>query len=401
MSAGLLTHQRQPLEFRRRMWVERFPVSILLGVQLTTMIVVPAMMNQTKPLGTILGICALAVAIALYIELMMMPLAPVNKGFRGVSPKAANIILGVGVVSVIGATLGGRGGYAVQVGLAHESPFTAAFTPFEVWLLFGLVFQFWLFREGMVSRRRAVLIAVSVCALQLWVGLERAILGQSAAYVLTVLVLAVFVRLIRLRVIVGVLLLVPLLWPPIYDLRDTLRREFTGESSVSANAALDRLQLDKQMAAIDRLVPRPDGLEPPTISTLIRTGLLPSFIDPNRPPIDTGSRLSVALGGSPTNSQSATLFGNAYIFDGWVGVALLSASLALAMGFAMRRKSPWALAFVALIYLYGLSFNAGYPNFAPQILQASVGMLLAYLLVEVLSRDSLKKRRYTFCNHPS
>lgn len=374
------------------MWVERFPITMLLGAQLVAMIAIPAVVNRTEPVGTILGICAAAIGVALYFEMMMLPILPVDKPVQPITTRAANVVLGVGAVAVVGSTLAGTS-YAVQLGLAEVLAINAIFTPFTIWLLFGLVLHLWLFREGLATRRRTIIIAVGVAALQMWSGLERAILGQSAAFVVTVLVLAVLVRLIRLRVIVVVLLLIPLLWPPIYDLRETIRSNITGQMSAPReNAALDRLQLDKQMAAVDRLVPAPKGLEPPSLLTLVRTGLLPSFIDSDRPPIDTGSRLSMALGGSPTNSQSATMFGNVYIFGGWAGVVVMSAVLALAMGAMMRRRSSWALCFAAVIYLYGVSFNANYPNVVPQMLQASVSMLLTYALVRALSREPKSKR---------
>lgn len=377
------------------MWVERFPITILLGTQLVAMIAVPAVLNKTEPVGTILGICALVIGIAFYIELISLPVKPVDKPVKPITLRAANIVLVVGAISVVGSTLGGGASYAVQVGIEQESPLTAIFTPFTIWLLFGLMLRFWLFREGHATRKATLLIAAAVCALQLWSGLEKAILGQSVAFIVTALVMAVLVRLIRLRVFVVVLVLIPLLWPPIYDLRESIRSSISGAPAFvpRENAALERLQLDKQMGAIDRLVPAPDGLTPPSALTLIRTGILPSFIDRDRPPIDTGSRLSIALGGSATNSQSATLFGNVFIFDGWVGVAVLAAVLTLAMGMVLRRRSPWALAMAASIYLYGVSFNANYPNLIPQLLQAAISLLLAFIVVRIFSTERATPQR--------
>lgn len=372
------------------MWVERFPVTFLLGVQLLAMVVIPTLSNNTEPVGTIVGICALAIGAALSLELLMLPLKPVVKPFKPISLKAARAIFWVGVVAEAGSTLAGRGSYAVQLGLAKESALAAALTPFAIWLLFGAVLILWLFSAGHVSRKEAVLTVTGASLLQLWVGLERAILGQSAAFVLTLMVVAVFVKLIRMRVVAVTLLLIPLLWPPIYELRDTIRREVTGYSTqASVNAPLERLQLDKQMALIARLSPKPDGLEQTSWLTLVRTGILPGFIDRDRPALDSGTQMSVALGGSPTNAVSATAFGNVYIFGGWFGVAGLAATLALGMGAALRRNSPWALLFVALIYWNGISFNANYPNMVAQILQASTSMLFAYLVVRFVSRPSL------------
>lgn len=376
------------------MWVERFPVSILLGAQLAGMVALPAVLNGTQPLGLILGICGLAVIVAAYCELLMLPLRPVVKPFKPVSLKAARFILAVGAVAELGSTLGGRGTYAVQLGSDIEGSFVTLLSPFAVWLLFGAVLYLWLYREGLITRRKALAVVAAVSVIETWVGFERAIFGQAASFVLTLLVMSVFVRLIRLRVIVVVLLLIPIFWPPIYGIRDAIRLETVGHgTSVSANDALGRLQLDKLMANVGALGVRPAGLNPPSALTLIRTGILPRFIDRDRPPLDTGTRMSVALGGSATNSQTATMFGNAYVLEGWFGVVAVAVALAITMGAALRRKSPWALIFTALIYWYGISFNASYPNALTQILQASTSLLFVYLGVRFFSRDASRSAR--------
>lgn len=368
-------------------------MTILLGVQCLALIVIPAIIKVTEPLGLIVAICVVAVAVAFYVELMMQPLAMPHARGAAVSVRGSATVLVIGMIAVIVSTLGGQGSYAVQLGLAAESPLVGLSAPFTVWALFGTALYLWLFRHGRVTRTAATWVVVVASALFLWEGLTRAILGQSAALILTVLVMSVFAKLFRLRVIIVILLLIPVLWPPIYDLRDSVRRAISGgPASVSANAPLERLQLDTQMANIASLVPRPTGLEALDLLTLIRIGVIPGFLDPARPSVDTGSRMSVALGGAPTNSQSATMLGNVFIFEGWVGIGLLAAVLALTMGFLLRRDNPWALATVGLVYWHAMSFNSAYPDVVPRILQGLVSMGVAYVLVRVLSRERQRQR---------
>jgi hypothetical protein len=131
------------------------------------------------------------------------------------------------------------------------------------------------------------------------------------------------------------------------------------------------------------LTPPPPGLRPPSLITLVRTGLLPSVIDTDRPPLDTGSRFSVALGGAARNATSATMMGNLFIFTSWVGLAVGGGAFALMLVTALRRTSPWALMFAGLVYLKGISFAASYPDLIPGVLQGVESMAVAYVLVRL------------------
>lgn len=369
-----------------RMRVERFPVTILLGIQLAAMVVIPAALKGTQPFGLILAICAVTIAVALFIELMVQPLKMPEATAKPITARAAFTVFAVGVAATVISTLGGRGSYAVQIGVASESPIVSIAAPFTLWVLFGVSLVLWLFRQGQVTRATALWVCAIAAVVFLWEGLMRAILGQSAALILTVVILALFAKLIRLRTLVIVLAAIPILWPPIYDFRDSLRRaSVSGPGAVSADAPLERLQLDTQMALIARFVPRPAGLEVLDIPTLFRIGLIPGFLDPDRPPLDTGSQMSIALGGAPTSSQSATMLGNVYIFEGWIGIVVFAVVLTLVMGFLTRRDNPWALAGIGLVYSYGISFNASYPDVIPRMLQALISLAVAYVLVRILS----------------
>ena len=373
----------------KRSPIRTFPVTLVMGAQLLAMVVIPAVTKGTEPLGLILAICAVAIASAFYIEILCAPLVVEPKAPRPIAIRAAWVVLIVGLVSSVGAALGGRGSYAVQLGLAKESVLVPLFTPFNIWSLFGAALFVWLFRQGRIPRRTAYVAVSLALIVQVYVGLERAILGQAAAFGATLLVLAILSGLIRLRFLLVLVMLIPLVWPTVYEYRDSVRRQIGGSlSAVSADDPTERLQLDEQMSLLEELAPHRQDLEGPSALTIIRTGLLPRLIDPNRPPLDTASQLSVATGSAESNSRSATFLGNVFLFTGMWGVMFTGAGLAVMMGMALRRSySPWALMFVGLVYLTGISFNAAYPKGVVALLQAIESMLVAYLLTRYLSRN--------------
>jgi hypothetical protein len=83
----------------------------------------------------------------------------------------------------------------------------------------------------------------------------------------------------------------------------------------------------------------------------------------------------------PTNSRSATFFGNVYLFTGWWGVACAAAAITLAFGVALRRESLWGWLLAGLIDLTLMSFSATYPNGIAALLQGAVSMGALYLLL--------------------
>lgn len=370
---------------QRSRLLTRFPVATVLAVQYGAMVLFPALVKETQPLSLIVFICTTALITAFVIEALLSPLGdrrprPSNAGLR-----SARSVLLIGWLALVGTGLTGAGSYAVQIGTATRSPIASLLTPFSAWPVFGLALYFWLYRQLKVERREVLVMSLVTCSLYVALGLYRAILGQAFAAIAAILFTAAVYKLVTLRVLVGILLVVSLAWAPVYQFRDELRARVSGPGAVvSAGDPLQRLQLDEQMSILGSLLPRPPGLDSPTAQTLIRTGLLPSVVDPDRPPIDTGSRISVALGGRANNAQSATMLGNVYLFGSAPALVLVTISLALAMAFAVRSASPWALMFAALVYLYALSFNATYPDFIPKILQALVSMSVAYGLVHVI-----------------
>lgn len=373
--------------------LQRFPVSIILTLQLAVTVAVPALIKETEPIETILGICAVAVAAAFCIELISSPLRVRHTSPKIASLAAARWLLIVGLVAIAVTTIGGQGSYAVQLGLAELSPLVSIFTPFDIWATFGAVLYMWFYRENLISKRRAWTAVGAVITAHAAAGLYRGIVGQAAAAIIALLIIALLMCLVRLRVLAVLIAALVLIWPTIYDFRDSLRHEVSGASVVSSDDAVGRLQLDEQMSLVGYFGPGSDQVAVPSASTVIRTGVLPSVIDSDRPPLNTGAMMSVATGGSPMNSRSATFFGNVYIFEGLVAVGVVAAAIAVIMGMAMRRsRSPWAFMVAGIIYQYLMSFNASYPNGIAALLQGCGALIVAYIFVHFLRVKQAKPR---------
>ena len=105
------------------------------------------------------------------------------------------------------------------------------------------------------------------------------------------------------------------------------------------------------------------------------------MFDQDRGTLHTGENLSVALGGSPINSDSATTFGDAYLVDGWAGIVIYSGLAALVTGIVIRRQGPWAYALLAMITQNCLLVESGYPDMLAGLLQACVSLIVAILMV--------------------
>jgi hypothetical protein len=350
---------------RHRLLTEKFPVTILFGLQYGALVVVPAIIHDTQPLGLIITICLAGVSTAFVVEAVRSPLGPSNSKPIPVSPNAAMWILRIGWLAAI-------------------------FTPLTYWVLIGTALTLAQAAQGLVSRTRAWWVIGFGFALELALSLRAAILNDVVIYSITVMFLAIVLGFIRWRWVIIALFTIPLVVPTLYNLKSQ-------ERSSLRNAAVpgqdlnysQRLRLDREMAQVDDFptVPAHD-INPPSLPTLLLFGLVPRLLDQGRETLHTGENLSAAVGGSPTSSDTATSFGNAYIVQGWTGVFLYSALCALVTGMVIRRRGPWGLALLGLITSSCLLIEGAYPDMLAGLLQACVSWAAALLVVRLFHRKT-------------
>jgi hypothetical protein len=140
------------------------------------------------------------------------------------------------------------------------------------------------------------------------------------------------------------------------------------------------------MAQVGDFVQIPTNFGYPSVGTLFRFGLVPRVFDRGRGNLITGENFSVAVGGTSTNSDTATTLGEAYIEHKWPGVIFFGASAALLVGVFTRRRGPWALALLAVIFESGLIIESTFPDLLARILQATVSMVLAVVFSAIVMR---------------
>lgn len=382
---------------RRRLVTEKFPVTILLGVQYGPLVLLPAIIHDTSPLSLLITICALGIGTAFAVEAFRAPLGPRKAKSIPVTPKAAMWIVGIGWFAAIGGSITKGIAYIDQTTSAQPSHLAAFFTPLTYWLIIGTVLVMAQAAEGAVSRKRAWLVIFFGLIVELALSLRAEILGDAVSYFLVVTFMAIMLRLIRWRWVIIALFTLPIILPVLYNLK-------THERSVSSQIADPgqqlnyerRLRLDLEMAQVKDFPTIPaTNIDAPNLATLLQFGLIPRVFDQDRGTLHTGENLSVALGGSPINSDSATTFGDAYLVDGWAGIVIYSGLAALVTGIVIRRQGPWAYALLAMITQNCLLVESGYPDMLAGLLQACVSLIVAILMVQAFSHRIIRPNLLT------
>lgn len=373
---------------RRQLVTEKFPITILFGSQYGALVVFPAITHDTKPLSLIVTICAVGIGTAFFVEVLRFPLGRRNVRPIAVSPNAAMWIVSVGWVAAIGSAITGGVAYVNQTTSARPSHLAAIFTPLISWLIIGTVLVMAQAAQGIVSRKRAWWVILLGFCLELILSLRAAILSEAVVYFFIVTFLAVVLGFVRWRWVIVALFTIPIVLPVLYNLK-TQERTHLSPDAVQGQYLnySQRLRLDLEMAKVQDFLAIPaSNIDPPSLPTLLLFGLVPRVFDQSRGTLHTAENLSIAVGESPTTSDTATSFGNAYIVDGWKGVLLYSGLAALVTGMVIRRRGPWAFALLAIIAQSCLLVETFYPDMLAGLLQGCISWAAALVVVELVSR---------------
>lgn len=305
--------------------------------------------------------------------------------FRGApSPRFAIGVLATGTAATgIGGVLGSNS-YSVQIGATQASPLVGLVEPFTWLLYFGAAGVLVHARRGVISRRRALLMVGTAGVIAVGIALRGGIIGAAGSLALTLLVMALLSRVARPRTAAFAGLAVAILWPTLFYARERVRSLSGG--SASGLGPWERFELDSQMALIGRKGFL-EAVDPASWITIVRTSILPSFIDSGRQPLNLGTRISSALGGQDTTSTDATFWGNVYIYEGLAGVALVSFILWTALSWNFRSVGPTvALTVAGLLYLSCVSTNASYPEGLARLGQGIVMTFVAIVVAHLLGQ---------------
>lgn len=364
-----------------RLWLERYPVTLLLCLQYGPLVIYPAWRNHTNPEGAIIGISLLAILSALIVEVLLSPAGLHGRRSSNLSIGFVRCVMAVGWLASGAQALTGQGSYQSQINAASQTKLASLFTPFQNWPLFAAFLVLWLFRQERLSRRSTYCYLGLTIALEFGLTLYEAIFSPLMSTLLALIFGAILVRLIRLRWVVLIVIAAPLVWSPLYNLRNDVRLSVGGNvTEIGLHQAPSRLRLDLEFGQIAEFPHIPIAIGHDSAFTLIRYGLLPRALDPSRPPLRTGSDLSVALGSSSTSSDTLTTVGDIYVEYGWHYVMFVFAGIAAIVAWTIRRRGPWSMCILGLLVSQALWIESTWPNIVPAVLQGTVSLGVVWLL---------------------
>ena len=382
----------------------RFPMTSLLVLQYGVLAVWPAWRNHNPALSFIVWIVCLGTVASLFGEFLGRTLRIRRSPRRRtstVSPRSAAVITIIGFVALFASAAFGARTYAGQVGLTAESPLAKLATPFAPWALVGTGLSLYCWARGSLSRR-ATLMRIGLAVLG-YVGysLSINITAPLAKFLLAVAIGALITSLVRMRWLLVGLLVAFLIWPTLYNLRNASRQAITASGFYGQTvSASDRLREDI-LLGLAASYPAPIGIETPSWPTLLRYGAIPSAIDPfHRPDLLTAKQLSVATGGSPTNSMTFTIYGNIRAISGTPALVVVMLALGLMIGRFSTRSTPTRLIVVMATAQSIMWIESMYPDGLSGILQTVVSAWIALLCVAIARQlgFAVARRRAVYAN---
>lgn len=374
--------------------IRRYPVSIFLAYQYGLWALVPAVATGSENAGFVAKVVLIALLTAFTVEFMCpSPRGVVDVGRSALTNRAVWVVSGIGLVAHYLAFLGGANSYGAQTGASSVASWVSLVSPLTVFLLFGVILGLGSYQSGSISRAAyTTLVLVSTVSVAV-IGLLSGIVKSGISFAISVVFMLILAGFLRIRVAVSIALVLVLAWPLVQPVRDAIRSQQAGTLVESTGTPTDRLRLDEQLALADRLRTSVIRFDPPSPLTVVRTGLLPSVIDRDRPPISTGTQMSQALGGSRKNAVSATVLGNVLIILGWGGLIAYVFVVAVAMRLLLWRPSTWSVSAVAMVVLYLLSFSASFPDGLVRLLQGGEALFVLYAVIKLSRRKEGRVRR--------
>lgn len=362
--------------------VREFPVTSFLVLPYAALIFPQAVIFGNPETHYILSTFLLAVVPAFVIELLSRRAAPsalpISRAKYGRSLfHLAVAVSAVGALSSAIRAYAGVGSVYAQVGLVSSgSALTTVLSVFTQWPTIGLALAAVAHLVGRCSRKEFLVVVAAQMLVQ---GASAALLAITApffnfAIATTILFLYLGVIGVRHCLVVGAGVLVA--WPTIFALRNEARR--AGGVDVSARVdAFERLRYDLQITRGADLGPGAD-IATPDLLGVIRYGLIPRFLDGDRPPLSTGNAINVALGGSAESSFNFLPVATAYVLDGPGAVVAVYAAWALGLRLFLRSgwaATPLRLSVLGLALAGPLGWFATYPDTVAGFVQGLVSLV--------------------------
>lgn len=238
----------------------------------------------------------------------------------------------------------------------------------------------WSNHRGWLSARTTWILSGGLVLLTLAVSLKGGYLSVAIPVGVVFLVLGSMTHLIRLRhLAVGTVLLAVLL-PLMFQVRDDVREDLGGTRSSEGVGPMERFRVDLLMSDLENAVPA-SWVDLPDPGLLARTAVVPRVLDPQRPIIDVGQQITYARGFGNANNSTFGHYGNVFWMYSWLGVACVSLSLGVLFGLGFRLfDSGVGAILLSAVTAPTVWLEAAFPAYWSGIVQS---LLLSFSVVAV------------------
>ncbi|MEO3773148.1 hypothetical protein [Micromonospora sp. B9E7] len=390
--------------------LRRYPVTAVILAPYAVLIVPMAVANDNPETGFILRVLAMALAGTVTLEtvalLVMRPSPGWQQALRRANSRFPRIYLlarlaaAVSIAADLTGAIAGRGTIESQV--ASQGPSSLAnLTSLVVgWKFLAFALLLASFLGGRTGRRGVYAWTLALVGAQLAVASFTAILAPMLGYLFFVASVGAICGVFRARLLLVAAAVLFLAWPTMFALRNDLRAD-RGIAVSQDSSATGRLRVDAQLAQV-ATIDVPVNLRQPGLTDYVWYGLVPRLVDPDRPPITTGSDINQYLGGGASSSYNFLALGNIYFFSGPVGVVAFHACWALLAVILLRwRRAPGPARLSVLSFAMGgpLLWSSTYPDAMIAFVQYMVSALpvLAVVLATRTrsgGRDTLSGRTF-------
>jgi hypothetical protein len=385
----------------------RFPATLLLSIQYLPLVVLPAVVHRNPDLTFIGLVVAVGLSASLLTEVLLRAGhrdRPAAKPIRYPRARGLWIITVTGAFATLGSAWLGAGTYQTQVGLTSRSPFAAVLTPLTPWSVFGCAFALAAWRAGRLSTKSVLLLVGFATVAQIVFVASIARTAPLMDFAFTVGAGMVLVGFLRPRWLWVGLAVAVLVWPTLYEARNTARLEVAGSAAVPVPSDLqaqDRLREDlllQQAAVFGRL----SEVDQPSVVEILRFGLIPRVLDPDRGELPSGKALSAALGGSSRSSSTFTVLGTVWSLNGgYLGVAAYVGAVSAVMTALCRRLTPTRLAMAMSLASLMVWIESVYPDNVVGTLQAVVSLAVALTLARLSGGQHVATEMRPQAYHPA
>jgi len=207
-----------------------------------------------------------------------------------------------------------------------------------------------------------------------------------------------FLELIKFRAVLFGIFGTLVIWPTVYEIRNQLRLA-NGVGVSEHLLAFDRLRFDTQFARAQEInVPLDDNvsgiLQNPGLLDILRFGLIPRFLDPDRDIVSTGLIINMALGGTETSAYTFGPVTTVYVLGGALYLLSYYAILAVVLNLVWQggtRITPIRLTLLGVLFNGPLGWLSTQPDTvigAVQSLTASIPLFIALMMIRTKSGTS-------------